>query len=385
MPALPQPEAAALAHSQKLTNLIHAEIAGAGGSLSFARFMELALYAPGLGYYSAGSHKLGKMGDFTTAPEISPLFAHCIARQCREILSALSKPAILEIGAGSGQLAFDLLSELAHFNDLTATYFILEISADLRARQQQLLQRLPPDLYSRIHWLDTLPEDFCGIILANEVMDALPVHCFTIKNNFPYERSVKSVADHFAWHDREPEEPLATALQSLYQNYELQEGYISEINLLLGPWLASLAHSLKQGVILLFDYGYDRRGFYHPERGQGTLQCYFQHHRHENPFTLVGLQDITAHVDFTRVAENADDAGLKVAGYTTQAAFLLACGLLDLAQTDLPPEVLYRQNQAIKTLTLPAQMGELVKVIALTRDVEFPLLGFTMYDRRRDL
>jgi SAM-dependent MidA family methyltransferase len=387
MATLPIPNETALAHSQQLLGVLRQEITHAGGYISFARFMELVLYAPGLGYYSAGSHKLGQQGDFITAPEISPLFAKCIARQCQQVLASFTGGSILEIGAGTGKLASDLLQELTALDAAPRHYFILEISADLRAKQQERLQQTCTDFFTRIHWLDTLPQgDFEGIILANEVMDALPVHVFQIEDQTVKERCVTLAENQLAWQLTPPTtSALVTELDAIQLEKPLENGYVSEVNLLLGPWIKSIGDSLKQGVILLFDYGYGRQEYYHPERASGTLMCYYQHHRHANPFALVGLQDITAHVDFTQVVESAMDADLNLLGYTTQAAFLLACGITEMVADDLDAVEQYQQGQAIKLLTLPSQMGEAIKVMALGKAVEMSLLGFELYDRRKDL
>jgi SAM-dependent MidA family methyltransferase len=387
MATLPIPNETALAHSEELLDYVRQEITQAGGYISFARFMELALYAPGLGYYSAGSHKLGKQGDFITAPEISPLFAKCIARQCQQVFAALAGSHILEIGAGTGKLASDLLQELTQLDALPQQYFILEISADLRAKQQERLQQTCPDFFTRIHWLDRLPAgDFEGIILANEVMDALPVHVFEIENQTVKERCVTLVENQLAWQLTPPTTAaLVSELDAIQQEQPLQNAYVSEVNLMLAPWIKSIGDSLKKGVILLFDYGYGRQEYYHPERSSGTLMCYYQHHRHANPFLLMGLQDITAHVDFTQVVISAMDADLNLLGYTTQAAFLLACGITELVADNLDAVEQYQQGQAIKLLTLPSQMGEAIKVMALSKAVEMSLLGFGLYDRRKDL
>jgi SAM-dependent MidA family methyltransferase len=387
MTTLPTPNEFAVAHSQQLMHLLHQEIAGAGGYISFARFMELALYAPGLGYYSAGSHKLGRKGDFITAPEISPLFAQCIAKQCQQIFTTLQQSDILEIGAGSGKLMCDLLQALAKLNALPTHYFILEISADLRQKQYELLQQTCPEFSHRVQWLDTLPTlDFQGVILANEVMDALPVHLFQIDENQIKERCVTLKNNQLNWQLTEPTtRDLTAALTVIQQDAALENGYTSEVNLLLAPWVNSISAILSKGVILLFDYGYGRQEYYHPERNTGTLMCYYQHRRHENPFELVGLQDITAHVDFTQVVESGMDAGLDLAGYTTQAAFLLACGITEFETDQLDAVQQYQQSQAIKLLTLPSQMGEAIKVMALSKAIDTPLLGFHLYDRRKDL
>ena len=369
---LPNPDSTELQHSEQLCAVIRAEINSVGGMLSFSRFMELALYAPGLGYYSAGKYKFGEGGDFVTAPEISPVFARTIARQCQQILQDIPAPNILELGAGSGVFAKDLLLELEKLGSLPQHYYILEVSADLRERQNNFLLKYCPHLYSRIIWLDSLPaEKLSGIIFANEVMDALPVYSFSIESNRLKERCVTWHQGQFAWQLTEP----TTAALTL--DYKLPNGYISEKNLLLPAWIRALSESLAQGVILLFDYGYGRDEYYHPDRYMGTLMCYYRHHYHDNPLMLVGLQDITAHVDFTSVAESALDSGCTLQGYTTQAGFLLAAGFIELAQNE--------KSSAVKRLIMPTEMGEAVKVIGLSKNFSKPLIGFALHDRRRTL
>jgi len=384
---LPTPDPDSLDHSRILIHSIRQQIRHAGGVISFADYMKQVLYSPGLGYYSAGAHKLGREGDFVTAPEISPLFARSIANQFEPILAELGSGDILELGAGSGVFAKDLLIALEKRGSLPQHYFILEVSGDLAARQQQLLQKTCPHLFSRMIWLDTLPIDMNGIIVANEVLDAMPVNCFQIENTLIKERGVSWENNAFVWHLKEPMTPgLQDHASLLQQTFDLPTGYVSEINLALPGFMRSLAACLKQGVILLIDYGYERREYYRPDRVTGTLMCFYQHHRHDDPFIYPGLQDITAHVDFTAVAETATDAGLSLAGYTTQAGFLLACGMLQLASSEiLSPAEQYVQSQAIKTLTLPSQMGELIKAIGFVKNYSKPLLGFELQDRRRDL
>jgi SAM-dependent MidA family methyltransferase len=388
MTNLPTPSAAALEHSNQLLDVVRRAIAANGGYISFARYMELVLYAPGLGYYSAGSHKLGKSGDFITAPEISSLFAKCIARQCQQILKPMSPGDILEIGAGTGKFAADLLLELQELDSLPQYYYILEISADLRAKQNHLLETTCPNLLPRVRWLNTLPKaGFQGVIFANEVLDAIPTHCFQIDSHKVKERCVTLVDDQLAWLSAPPTVPeLTHRVVAIENESPMVNGYESEINLLIPAWINSIADVLQDGVILLFDYGYGRREYYHPDRSTGTLMCFYQHRNHSNPFILPGLQDISTHVDFTSVAESALDANLQLSGYTTQAAFLLACGIIEIASAqDLSRTDQFNQNQAIKVLTLPSEMGELIKVMALSKNFEEALLGFSLYDRRRDL
>ncbi|EKD72325.1 MAG: hypothetical protein ACD_45C00703G0010 [uncultured bacterium] len=388
MTTLPTPHSKALQHSEKIAKVIREEMMLAGGHLSFARFMELALYAPGLGYYSAGMQKFGRQGDYVTAPEISPLFAKCIAKQCQQILTAIGSGDIIEFGAGSGLFAKDLLLELEQRSSLPTHYFILEVSAELRARQLHLFNTECPHLLTRIQWLDTLPTfSINGIIFANEVLDAMPIHCFQRMDNTIKERCVSWQQDHFSWCVQPFSPETRTHLETQLQEFDLPNGYQSEINLMLSAWITSIAEILRQGTLLLIDYGYGRREYYHPERHHGTLMCFYQHYKHANPLIFPGLQDITAHVDFTSIAESATLAGLSLAGFTTQAAFLLALGLLELDNhaAQLSSIKKYQRNQDIKILTTPAQMGEIIKVIAFNKNLDIPLLGFSLHDRRRNL
>ncbi|MBF8268981.1 MAG: hypothetical protein HW386_690 [Gammaproteobacteria bacterium] len=388
--SLPPPDAAALAHSARLIDRIRAELDGRSGYIGFDRYMELALYEPGLGYYSAGARKFGQDGDFVTAPELSPLFSICLARQCRQILTGLPDGSILELGAGTGKMACDILLELQRCNALPARYLILETSADLKQRQQQLLQAEIPDYFTRIIWLERLPEQpLSGVILANEVMDALPVHRIVDRQGVLYELQVQWHGGDFAWLEVPAGPALSRQVQDIKRQlrYSWPEVYTTEINMTLAPWLAALSESLTQGVMLLIDYGYPRNEFYHPERTDGTLLCHYRHRVHADPFLYPGLQDITASVDFTAVATAAVKAGLDVTGYTNQMYFLLGCGL-DTILADMGASGLRQQlelaNQA-KMLTLPGGMGERFKVIALSRGMAGGLAGFAIMDQRKHL
>ncbi len=325
---LPAPTADEQAHSARLAQLIREEIERAGGAIDFARYMALALYAPGLGYYSAGKTKFGAAGDFVTAPEISPLFARCLAVQCAQVLGALGGGDVLEAGAGSGRLALDLLTALDAQGALPNRYYILELSADLRARQAQTLRERAPDLAARVQWLSELPEGFRGVVIANELLDAMPVERFRVGAHGIEQMQVRAQGDRFVW-DAHPA-PAALAEQVI--PLDLPIGYVSEVNPQAQAWVASIAARLTAGVVLLIDYGFPRAEFYHPDRSQGTLMCHYRHRAHGDPLILVGLQDITAHVDFTAIAESGHDAGLSVLGYTSQAAFLLALGLTRFAE-----------------------------------------------------
>ncbi len=387
---LPAADESALAHSRQLRQVIHDEIDNNDGHISFARFMQMALYEPGLGYYSAGASKIGEAGDFITAPEISPLFSICLARQCAEVLQTMEQTVIMELGAGTGVMAADVLRELQKLDCLPEQYYILEPSADLRQRQQQLLEKKLPELVSRVRWLDSLPDlPFRGIILANEVLDAMPVQRFCLHKERVEEMHVGWQDDDFCWRKYPADAVLETKVKTIIQHSitDFDEGYTSEINGDLEAWIKSLADCLQQGMILFVDYGYCRHEYYHEQRNQGTLLCHYRHRVHANPFIYVGLQDITASVDFTAVAEAAVSADLRVSGFTSQAYFLIASGLEQILQqrgevNDLQQLELARQ---IKLLTMPGEMGERFKAIALTRNVESALSGFSLVDHRRRL
>lgn len=388
MTTLPVPDADAITHSQQLAALIRGEIDMAGGWIDFARYMHLALYAPGLGYYSSGAQKFGKSGDFVTAPEISPLFARTLARQAAQILT-LTKGNVLELGAGTGSLACELLQELEKLDQLPGRYFILEVSAYLREKQQDWLNRhLPEDLFKRVHWLDALPDVFTGMIIGNEVLDALPVHVVKVtgkdRGQAIQEFGVACSGNTFEWNGQALiNENLSGKLKKL----PLPPDYMTELCPAATGLVASLADILQQGVILLIDYGFPRREYYHPQRNQGTLMCHYRHYAHSDPFFYPGLQDITSHVDFTAVSEAGAAASLNVMGYATQAQFLINCGITELLATVSPTDMkayLPLASQAQKLLS-PAEMGELFKVIALGKNVECPLLGFQRGNKRHML
>ena len=378
---IPSPEAAQ--HSARLVEYIHRDIAVHDGWISFARYMELALYAPGLGYYTAGAHKFGEAGDFITAPELSPLFGRTLARQVAEIM-AYSAPHILELGAGSGKLAADILAQLELLGSLPDSYAILEVSADLRARQQALMRERLPHLLDRVHWLDALPEKFSGVIVANEVFDALPVHLVHWRDSAILERGMALGEPGFVWQERAISD---TALLDAAQKIKVSDDYVSEICLAARGLINSLAQRLEQGGMLFIDYGFGARELYHPQRSSGTLMCHYRHHAHDNPFFLPGLQDITAHVNFTGIAECAIDAGLELMGYTNQAFFLINCGITELLQSSSPENLrnYLPLSAQLQKLTSPAEMGELFKVIALGKNMANPLCGFVHGDLSRSL
>ena len=377
---LPPPSAEEQAHSERLARRVREEVAQAGGAIPFSRFMELALYAPGLGYYAAGKHKFGDAGDFITAPELGSVFARCLARQCRQILQALADGEILEAGAGSGALAADLLLELEALGRLPERYLILELSNELRDRQAQTLRRKAPHLLKRARWLDAMPADFRGVILANELLDAMPVERFKVTDSGVRQLYVAWENDRFVWREKPAEDRIRARIEPL----ALSPGYTSEINFMAEAWTRSAADALKHGAMLLVDYGFPRAEYYHPQRTGGTLMCHYRHRAHDDPLVLVGLQDITAHVDFSAIAAAGTDAGLHLLGYASQAAFLIGSGLEPLMASSDPEDARAHLalTQQVKKLTSPHEMGELYKVIAFGRGVEEPLLGFSVQDRR---
>ena len=397
---LPAPTPDALAHCQRVTAHLRTLIEGAGGWVPFSRFMEAALYAPGLGYYAAGTMKFGAACDFVTAPELTPLFGRTLAQAIAPVL-AQTGGAVLELGAGSGRLAADMLGELARLGALPARYSILEVSADLRERQQKTIARDWPELAGRVQWLDALPAHFRGVILGNEVLDALPVELVHWTEAGPRARGVtlvpqqaeasKSVrpepvegrAD-FTWEDRPIADPV---LRARAEALNLAPAYLSEINLAADALIASLAHALEHGLILMIDYGFSAAEYYHPQRHMGTLRAHYRHHALDDPFYLPGLADLTAHVDFSAVARAGTRAGLALAGYASQANFLLNSGLTELL-TQTPPTdaaAYLPQANAVQRLVSPAEMGELFKVIGLGKGSVAPLAGFARGDRRHSL
>ena len=384
---VPPPDFAAREHSARLQKMIAKEVEASGGRISFARFMDLALYAPGLGYYSGGSYKLGGQGDFITAPEYSPLFSRCLAKQVGQVLTILGGGDVLEIGAGSGVMAADLLESLASDHCLPRNYLILERSGELKERQQALLWEKFPYLQNRIMWLEQLPEPgFRGVVVANELLDAMPVHCFTITEGGCAELYVKRLNDQWQWCLEEPSSvELAERIEGLQQERNLPAGYHSEIGLAGEAWIRSIADIFSMGMLLVIDYGFPHHEYYHPDRASGTLMCHYRHRAHSDPLILVGLQDITAHVDFTAIAEAGYSCDLSVAGYTTQASFLLALGITDLAKDAEDELTRLSWARQVKKLTLPHEMGELFKVMAFTRGINEPLLGFTVRDLRGHL
>ena len=378
---LPQPGDDALVHTTACAAMLREEIAAASGWLSFARFMELALYAPGLGYYAAGARKFGADGDFVTAPEISSLFGQCLAQTIAEVLCETGGD-VLELGPGSGKLAIDILLALEERGALPDKYYLLEVSADLRERQQQAIALLPPQLFQRVVWLDELPPDFIGVVIANEVLDVIPVHLVTFLSGRSFERGVVVRNGAFAWQDVAalPVELIAPVahVQREYLNLAPSQNYLTEFAPSVAGLVKSLAHSIKRGALIFIDYGFRGAEFYHPSRITGTLMCHYRHYAHTDPFVFPGLQDITAHVDFTAVADAGVNAKLQLLGYTTQANFLLASGLTDrllIAAPEVAATYLPLTAQA-QRLVSPAEMGEFFKVIGFGKNLLSPITAF---------
>lgn len=381
---LPTPDAEASAHSASLSTLIKNTIAANQGWIDFAHYMELALYALGLGYYSGGAKKFGLSGDFVTAPEISPLFAQTLARQVAQVIQTVHQD-VLELGAGTGRLALELLMELEKLNQLPERYLIMEVSAHLREVQQETLAKhLPKSLYAKVQWLDTLPENFSGVVLGNEVLDALPVHIIKTTEQGVMERGVTYDQNAFQWAEQALTNPY---LKKFVADIELPEGYTTEVCLAASGLISSLSTMLDRGLILLVDYGFPRREYYHPQRSQGTLMCHYRHYAYSDPFFYPGLQDITAHVDFSYVAQTALANGVSLRGYCGQAQFLINCGITELLSRVSPNDMaayVPLASQAQKLLS-PAEMGELFKVIAFTKGFDDDLIGFTQGDKSHTL
>jgi SAM-dependent MidA family methyltransferase len=372
-------------HSWKVKSLIRERIEHAGGWISFDRFMDLALYSPALGYYSAGSVKLGATGDFITAPEISDLFSICVAQQAAQVLRVVGG-SILELGAGTGRMAAAMLSALASADALPERYDILEVSADLRARQQQRISMLPDELRDRVHWLDRLPSrPMHGVIVANEVLDALPFRRFVVRGPAVFEIGVAVGSDgSFIERETPADEELEHRVREIESALAepLLEGYRSELCERVAPWIAALSDSLEQGLLLFFDYGLPRTHYYHPQRNQGTLRCHFKQRAHADFTINPGVQDITAWVVFTRLAQAADAAALDVAGFTTQAAFLLGTGIEAHVAASEDVAARARLASEARQLMLPGEMGEIFKAMALTRRLDMSLSAFAVQDLR---
>lgn len=368
---LPLPDADAKQHCLKLFDALNEKLRAEGGKISFQDFMQFALYAPGLGYYSAGATKFGGAGDFVTAPNLSPLFSKSLAHYYISQLDCLNQPTILEFGAGNGQMAADILLELHEQNSLPDYYFILEVSADLRERQQQWIQQKCGDLAARVIWLDRLPEkNFSGMIFANEVLDAMPVAKFHWKEGKLFEYFITLEQDHLAYLLEKPSELLQQTFEKNVKPYiETSQEYTSEINLLLPAWFRSISDFFESGQIVLIDYGFNAETYYHPQRNMGTLMCHYRHRAHEDPLVLLGLQDITAHVDFSFVIACAEQNQFSPIFFSNQANFLLKQGIERWLSPDENELDYFEKAQQLKYLLLPSEMGEIFKVLVLEKGI----------------
>ncbi len=357
------------------------------GPIPFVDFMQQALYSPKWGYYNRLNSPIGACGDFITAPMLTPLFGHTLANQCEAILKELEQPDIFEFGAGTGQLCVDVLTHLEALETLPNTYHILEVSGALKARQQELITEKIPHLAHLVQWHTSLPETpIEGVILANEVLDAMPIHRFLKTGEVIFE-SIIGLNEQGALEERF--EPCQNPELITHVNHVITHDvtpYASEANLFVRSWIDACFNLLEHGVVLLIDYGFPQHEYYHPDRQQGTLMCHYQHKAHPNPLSHPGEEDITAHVDFTHVADSALEAGFEVAGYTNQASFLLANGLLSLLEAEPGnTSAQIKTQQAVKTLVQPSEMGELFKVIGLSKGFHSPLIGFQFHDKRASL
>jgi SAM-dependent MidA family methyltransferase len=382
---LPSPTPEQDRHSRRVRGSVVEAIEAAGGAIRFSEFMNRVLYSPGLGYYSAGSTKLGPCGDFVTAPETGPQFAACLARACAEVLDGPDDSEIVELGGGTGSLAAGILERLDSSGRLPRRYRILEVSADLRDRQATLIRERVPELADRVEWLERMPDSVRGVILANEVLDALPCERFRFEGGSAEYLGVGVDGSDFHWVPLPGDEALATRLEMIRAATGRlpPDGFVSEWIPGLRPFVATLAGALERGVLLLIDYGLSRRELYHANRREGSLICHYRHRAHADPLILPGLQDITSWVDFTEVAEAATGAGLVLEGYTTQAHFLLGSGISPITEGERSddPRALTESAQALRTLLLPGEMGERFKVIGFSRAWPGSLSGLT----RRDL
>ena len=375
-PILPAPSPEAAAHSRKLAEHIALAILDEGEWIAFSRYMDLALYAPGLGYYSAGSRKFGGNGDFITAPEISPMFARCLAIQAQQVLER-TQGGILELGPGSGALAVELYAALKEQGAAPSQYYLLEVSPDLKERQRALIAERFPGELDRFVWIDRLPEKIRGFVIANEVLDVVPFSLVRRHHGELLERGVILSESGFAWDDQPmPDGELKRRAAAVFPPGDYD--YLSEIGLAAEALVRTLARNLEAGVALFIDYGFPEREFYHPQRSMGTLRCHYRHRFHGDPFFLPGLQDITAHVDFTAMAKAGEQGGAEVFGFTTQAYFLISCGLAVLVSGGDPSMTLSRlkATSAVHRLISPSEMGELFKVLALGKGIDGPLQGF---------
>jgi SAM-dependent MidA family methyltransferase len=385
---LPEVDAASAAHSARCAAHLRECIKASGGSISFAEFMHEALYAPGLGYYVAGASKFGAAGDFVTAPEVSPLFGRVLARQAALVLAQIDNAVVLEFGAGSGRLAVDLLGGLRDLDALPVRYQILEVSPELKERQQKLLQAELPDIVDRVEWMDALPKSIKGLVIANEVLDAMPVERF-VRRDTVQQLKVVASGDTFEFIEAAAPAVLVSAVEEIEADigHRLADGYVSEVSLAAAPWVGDVANVLQHGCVFLFDYGLSRAQYFANDRSDGWLRCHFRHRAHNNPLLLPGIQDITAWVDFSAVAGAVVASGADIAGYLAQAQFMLGGGLdLELAaMSQLEPAAQLALSAEVKLLTLPGEMGENFKCFGFGRGLDDYPAVFSFADRTHTL
>ena len=381
---LPAPDAVAQAHSRRLVMAVRADIAASGGWISTARYMELVLYAPGLGYYVAGTRKFGVDGDFITAPEMTSLFAQALAQPVKEVLARSPPRELLELGAGSGVLAADLLNALAAVDALPSRYRILDLSPELRERQRNTISKRAGPHLSRVEWITTLPPTAGGAVVLNEVLDAVPAHIVVRRNGCWFERGV-TWRDGLAFEDRPLGDVRLRALA--IERFPEDVDYVSELNPAAEALIADIGARLMAGALLVIDYGFAQQEYYHPQRSDGTLMGHYRHRAHADPFLWPGLSDLTTHVDFSAIARAGERSGLAVSGFATMASFLVGAGILDgLAAIGEPTSLAYmREASAVQTLLSPAEMGELFKVLALARSPDIEWNVFAMGDRSHRL
>jgi SAM-dependent MidA family methyltransferase len=375
-PTLPPPAPEAASHSLRLAEKIAETIADEGDWVPFSRYMELALYAPGLGYYAAGARKFGEAGDYVTSPEISPMFAKCLGLQAAQVLGEVGGD-ILELGPGSGILAADLFDSLKETGRLPDRYLLLEVSPDLRERQRELIARRHPAELARFVWIDTLPQKFRGMVIANEVLDVVPCSMVHRTGGEILERGVIVSEAGFAWDDQPlPDGELRRRAAAVIPPGDYD--YLTEINLAAEALVRTLAASMEAGLAIFIDYGFAEHEYYHAQRSMGTMRCHYRHRFHGDPFFMPGLQDITAHVDFTAMSRAAEQGGAEVLGYTTQAYFLISCGLAVLVSSGDPTMTLskLKGTSAVHRLIGPSEMGELFKVLGFGKGMDGPVLGF---------
>jgi len=383
---IPVPTREALAHSARVIAFIERMIATSGGWISFADYMGAALYAPGLGYYVAGARKFGPAGDFVTAPELTTLFGEALAAPIEAVLAQLPHSSVIELGPGTGRLAADVLSALAARDALPERYCLLEVSPELRERQREQLRDRVPDLLPRIKWIDVLPERWRGALLANEMLDAVPPHLIARRDGAWFERGAEiDAAGKFRFADR----PLAdgSLRDAASARFPGEGDYASEINPAAQALVRSLALRCDAGALLIFDYGFPASEYYHPQRDGGTVMTHYRHRTVDDPFFLPGLADLTAHVDFSAIAHAGVAGGMSLTGYATQASFLINCGILDaLARRGEPQSAAYlREAAAVQKLLSPAEMGELFKALAMSKDIDVDMIGFQGGDQSHRL